>query len=244
MRASELLDEKLFNDPPPREDCPICLDALPREDEKTFYQLCCGKIICEKCTRTADATMSLRRTVAQRGRLHFSLSPPCPLCRVENPNSVSEADERCEKRMTLNDPEAFMKRAGDYSLGTATTPQDWVRAFELYTRAVELGSVTAHYELGNIHRGGKGREVNLKKAKYHYQTGAIGGCLKARCNLAVIEAQRGDYERAMRHFKICARNGFAKGLDGLRMGCSRGLITKDELDEALLAYNNAAFEDK
>ena len=68
--------------------------------------------------------------------------------------------------------------------------------------------------------------------------------MPARINLAAIEVQQGKAKRAMKHFKITARNGFGKGIDGLRLGYSQGLVTKEELDEALLAYKVAVDEMK
>ena len=37
-RAAELLDERLFKDPPPRDECPICQLPLPIEGPQTTYQ--------------------------------------------------------------------------------------------------------------------------------------------------------------------------------------------------------------
>lgn len=47
-RAVELHDEKLFADPPPREECPICLLPMSKGNHKTF-ESCCGKMICNGC---------------------------------------------------------------------------------------------------------------------------------------------------------------------------------------------------
>ena len=42
-------DDKLFADPPPKEDCPICMLPMPYAGGicgvRTAYQPCCGKII-------------------------------------------------------------------------------------------------------------------------------------------------------------------------------------------------------
>src|SRR5210317_2629953 len=49
-RAAELYDEKLFREPPPPEECPICMLSLPLTENndthngKNFYT-CCGKTI-------------------------------------------------------------------------------------------------------------------------------------------------------------------------------------------------------
>ncbi|KAL7527585.1 hypothetical protein ACHAXR_002026 [Thalassiosira sp. AJA248-18] len=236
-RAAELLDERLFTDPPPRDECPICLLTLPISGPQTSYQSCCGKIVCFGCTLAVNVKM--RTTVAQMGRVRISTSPPCPFCRVTAPASIQEFDERCAKRMKLGDANAYCHIAGD-----SGKPLNYGRAFELYSKAAELGSPDAHYELGNMYRSGKGRDIDIKKAKHHYQVGAIGGHLLARNNLGVIETQQGKTERAMKQFKITARNGLIKGIEALRMGYSEGLVTKEELDETVLAYKVAVDEMK
>ena len=234
-----------------------CSKILPREMNVRFVnyrcqlkvrkrptkQACCEKIVCYGCTHTANVKM-LPRKVAKIGRLQISGSPPCPFCRVATPTSIKEVDERHAKRMALDDANAYCQVAGEYSFGDHGKPLDYGRAFELYTRAAALGSPEAHYELGNMYRSGKGRDIDVKKAKYHYQLAAIGGDLPARSNLAAIEVQQGKAKRAMKHFKITARHGFGKGIDGLRLGYSQGLVTKEELDEALLAYKVAVDEMK
>ena len=42
-RAAELRDEALFKEPPPREECPICMLPLPLDAEKYSFKSCCGK---------------------------------------------------------------------------------------------------------------------------------------------------------------------------------------------------------
>ena len=48
-RAAELHEEALFNQPPPKEDCPICMLLLPPLSTGYTYSSCCGKIICSGC---------------------------------------------------------------------------------------------------------------------------------------------------------------------------------------------------
>ena len=48
-RADELLDKALFKQPPPNEECPICMLPMPIYPYDRRYQSCCGKNICEGC---------------------------------------------------------------------------------------------------------------------------------------------------------------------------------------------------
>ena len=48
-RASELHDVELFKQPPPDEDCPLCIVRLPSLETGSSYYSCCGKVICSGC---------------------------------------------------------------------------------------------------------------------------------------------------------------------------------------------------
>ena len=41
--AAELFDQKLFAEPPAREDCDICFLRLPLTNDEVNYMTCCGK---------------------------------------------------------------------------------------------------------------------------------------------------------------------------------------------------------
>mmetsp|Transcript_13820 Transcript_13820/g.23573 ORF Transcript_13820/g.23573 Transcript_13820/m.23573 type:complete len:384 (+) Transcript_13820:113-1264(+) len=60
-RAAELHEEKLFAEPPGREECPVCFLRMPFEQEKISYKACCGKEICSGCS---NGDMSTRITDA------------------------------------------------------------------------------------------------------------------------------------------------------------------------------------
>ena len=50
IRAAQLFDKRLFSEPPPREDCPICMLILPLLPDEWAYMTCCGKTICSGCS--------------------------------------------------------------------------------------------------------------------------------------------------------------------------------------------------
>ena len=53
VESMAIYDEKLFADPPPKEDCPICMLPMPFATGvcgvRLTYMSCCGKYICEGC---------------------------------------------------------------------------------------------------------------------------------------------------------------------------------------------------
>ena len=86
-----------------------------------------------------------------------------------------------------------MVLAYHYYNGNDCLQQDREKAIELYARAAKLGSSQAHFLLGcNHHEWG-----DLKRAKFHYETAAMAGHVVARNNLGTMEAQSGDWERAV-----------------------------------------------
>ena len=95
IRAAELFDEKLFAQPPRREECIICCLTLPFNFEETCYMGCCGKTICLGC--------------------RFSLPREhCPFCNTTAPQSHEEANRRLFERIEkYNDPTAMALPAGE-----------------------------------------------------------------------------------------------------------------------------------
>ena len=91
-RAAELHDEKLFKQPPPAEDCDICMLLLPSLDTGSKYKGCCGKRICSGCIYA----------VAKRDKKEQK----CPFCRTPAPTS-KEMIEQLNKRMKVDDAEAI-----------------------------------------------------------------------------------------------------------------------------------------
>ena len=92
-RAAELHDEKLFKQPPPAEDCPICMLPLPSLITGYKYKTCCGKRICSGCihaVKIRDGGVGL-----------------CPFCRTPTPSIDEEILEEMKKRVELGDAAQF-----------------------------------------------------------------------------------------------------------------------------------------
>ena len=114
-------DEELFAEPPPKEDCEICLLPIPYSSGVggvgVVYQPCCGKKLCQGCYAAANEEI-------KKG----NIKDLCPFCRQRTPHSSKEVVMRFYKRMQLNDAQAF------HALGCAL----------LWKQAADLGSVCAH----------------------------------------------------------------------------------------------------
>ena len=165
-------DDELFQDPPPKEDCPICMLPIPYAlgmcGVGASYQACCGKILCGGCGMASAIEMN-----------EGNIKDCCAFCRVSIEESDKEYLKRLKVRMSLNDAMAFLDIGMQYRDGSMGLPQDMNRAIELLSKAAELGSIGAHTCLATVYRTGRGVEQNIEKAVHHYKLAAQGICLGA-----------------------------------------------------------------
>jgi TPR repeat protein len=254
LRSAELRDEALFNDPPPKEDCPICFLPMPiklvccvslppatissvpiydfvgenkelANEQMEEYFTCCGKNICGGCIH------SFRKS-GNDGK--------CPFCNADRYKTDKEHVEEIMRRVEANDAASIYLLADSYRHGLNGLQQDHAKAIELYVRAADLGYSTAHNNLGgSYHEGG-----NLKKAKFHFEAAAMAGDEVARSNLGLIEAQSesGNIERAVKHWTIAASAGNYKAMYHLRKNFEGGFVSRVSIDSTLTAYNSSCAE--
>ena len=132
--AAELFDEALFEQPPPRKECPICCLPMPIQtasSTRKTYEECCGKEICNGCFCA----------VVNVGRYC------CPFCRNPGDLSDEEANKRLKKRVEDGDANAINHLANSYYYGVFGFPQDYGKAVELWIRAGELGCADAYHSV-------------------------------------------------------------------------------------------------
>ncbi|KAL7524819.1 hypothetical protein ACHAXR_000730 [Thalassiosira sp. AJA248-18] len=226
-RAAELFDEKLFKQPPTGDDCPICFLRLPLDSGEIQYMACCGKVMCVDCIDDHKASGVMG----------------CPFCRKSEP-SWKEHHDRLEERIKLGDAEAFYTLGMLYRQGNHNSiPQDFDRAVELLFQAAELGSFNAHYSIATYYSCGMFLEQDTKKAIHHYQIAAMGGDCAARHNLGCFENEnKGNKERALKHWMISASAGDDESLKNVNHGFSKGWVTEEEYEKTLRAYKESTDE--
>jgi len=230
-RVAELHDEQLFKEPPPREECPICMLPLPVDAIQMTFQTCCGKTICNGCIYAM--------CMSEGGGLIL-----CPYCRTPESSSDEEHIKRTKKLMDIGNAEAFNHLAGYYELGRMGLPQDHRKANELLLKSGELGCTEAYYNLGCNYDNGDGVEVDKKKAKQYYELAAMGGDVNARHALGCDEGRDGNVDRAMRHFINVARAGKEEAVKAVKIGFMNGVLTKDEYANTLRAHHEIQKEMK
>ena len=214
-------DEELFKQPPPAEDCPICMLLLPSLHTGYKYRLCCGKIICSGCLHAVEK---------RDGGVGL-----CPFCRTPTP-TAKEIGEQYKKRVEVDDAEAMSNLGGCYYNGSNGLPQDYNKALELWHRAAKLGNTTSYYSIGAAYYEGNGVERDEKKAKYYWELAAMRGHVQARHNLGAFEYNAGNMDRAVKHHMIAAGVGYTESLEVIKQMFKKGEATKDDYAKALRAY--------
>ena len=232
-RAAEIHDEALFKEPPPPEECPICMLPLPVYENQTgtTFKSCCGKLICNGCAHAMKETGDKNMKI-------------CPFCKTPPARSPEERVERVKKLVERGNANALNQLARYYDNGRLGLPQDRAKANELYLKAGELGHAEAYYNLGCSYQYGDGVEIDMKKAKYYYELAAMNGDVVARYNIGCLEGQAGNYQRAMKHLVISARSGDDKSLDAVKDGYMAGHVTKDQYANTLREYQKSQDETK
>ena len=117
-RVAEFYNEELFKDPPPREECPICMLPLPLDPRDSLFQSCCGKTICEGCF------VSMMKEEIRRGRKKIE-EYMCAICRTHHPGKSEEDQVKQYKNLMEKDNAmGYYQFGGDYARGTMGMQQD------------------------------------------------------------------------------------------------------------------------
>ena len=224
--TDDLSDDKLFKQPPPNEDCPICLLSLPVLESGSMYMPCCGKVICSGCG-FAPVYDNLGNEIIEE---------KCPFCRTPVHESDEEYNERLQKRVEVDDAVAIFNLGNNYRNGEDGVPQDYDKAFELFVRAGELGHVDAYNNVGYSYEIGSGVEIDEKKANHYYKLAAIRGDVISRYNVGIGEQRAGNMNRALKHYMIAVEGGWDNALKAIQELYTNGHATKDDYAKALRAY--------
>jgi TPR repeat protein len=169
-------------------------------------------------------------------------SPKCIFCNSSLETEHELILEQMMKRAEANDANSITYLGCCYSNGSLGLRQDWNKALELWTRAAELGSSDAHYQIGYLYYKGLGVEKDAKKAIHHYELAAMAGHEMARYNLGVIEYKSGNMERAIKHWTISASAGQKKSMTAIQTSFDWGLVQTDAYELMLKVYTDSCEE--
>jgi len=238
--ASELHDEELFKQPPSAEDdcpicfirlptlndCPICFEQLPSLKSGINYMSCCGKVLCNGCMHAPVYDSQGNKAAEEK----------CPFCRTLTPRTRKEHIKREKKRTELDDPIAIYNTGNYYRDGRYGFPQDYGKALEHWHKSGKLGYVTSFLNIGYAYQYGEGVEIDENKAAYYLEIAAIRGDVQARYNLGISEEEKGNIDRALKHFMIGIRGGHADSLQLIKELYSNGDVKKEDYTQALKFY--------
>ena len=225
-------DEQLYSqglERPEGDSCPICTLLLPLPmGENSAFRACCMKRICHGCNLAAK----------KRGMFD------CPFCRTPHPDNNADILASMRARVNKKDPDAITALGKEYCRGTLGLQRDMRRAAELWKEAAELGSIEAAYNLGVAYRRGDGVEKDKAKGAEYYKKAAMQGHVQSRFQLGYHEAERGNFDRAVRHLLISAKMGDNKSIATIKNAFTAGVATKEQYAQALRGYQDAVEEMK
>ena len=232
QRAAELKDEQLYSqglERPEEDFCSICTMAIPLPmGDHSVSNVCCMKRICDGCDMAAD----------KRGM------DDCPFCRTTKPGKNADLLAMIRARVAKKDPEAINNLGECYNLGMIGFQKNIRKAVKLWTEAAELGSIQALYNVGVAYDLGDVVQQDKAKAVEFYEKAAMQGHVQSRYNLGCNEHEKGNYDRAVRHWLISAKMGHKNSVENIKQAFVHGLATKDQYAEALKGYQDAVEEMK
>ncbi|EJK69957.1 hypothetical protein THAOC_08733 [Thalassiosira oceanica] len=157
------------------------------------------------------------------------LDEKCPFCRAPS-LGMSTYMERMKVRAAKDDPENL----GSYSLRGKEFQKDLGKGFELLLKSVEVDPASsARHSLALSYFFGVGCETNRQRALEHFEISAKNGNGVSRCFLADLALRAGDETLAYKHLMIAAKAGYMSAIEPIKRGYSEGVVTKEELANAL-----------
>jgi len=157
-----------------KEDCPICLEALPTLSSQFARMTCCGKGMHLQCRADLIASKSL--TLKQKNE--------CILCRTKiHPKESKERMDQLRHWVQKGKAWGMEMLAHRYREGVGVNQSDQ-KAVELYEMAAQGGIAGAQFNLGQYYYSGSyGMEQNNKKAVECWTLAAEQGLAQAQLNL-------------------------------------------------------------
>ena len=224
---------------PPREECPICMRALPIHTMLQTQSNCCGKTVCGGCDFQH-----------QRKSRELAVPLTCEFCREPVPESDEEVSDEAilaqiRKRAELKDPDALNNLAVYYGDGDYGLSVDQAKCIDLLRESADHGFPDAQYNLGKYyHFSEMGLEQNDEEALKYYKKAADGGHVLARHNLGCVEERKGDLIAAMRHFRLSASGGFKPSMTNLIIYFENGDLHHADLAETTQTFYRSRAEMK
>ncbi|EJK71617.1 hypothetical protein THAOC_06920 [Thalassiosira oceanica] len=227
--------------------CPICFlfIGLP-VGKHAKMNVCCMKRVCKGCIFAVErrGIYDSCPTGCELAAQLRGIYDRCPFCRTPRPCDDASTLAMIQKRADKGDAAAIYHLGCKYFCGGLGLTKDVPRAIELWTEAAELGSVNAHYSLGQTYYYGRGVEEDKPRGVQHWEEAAMKGHVESRHCLGVVAFNNGTCELAVQHFMISAKMGDELSLNNIKKMFMKGLATEAQYAEALRGYGAAVVEMK
>ena len=219
--SNKFHEDALFKEPgaPDPDPCPICSLPLPFDEKKVVHRVCCGKNLCMGCIYGI-----IKGTEGRHAN--------CPFCRHPPYQSNEEYMVLLLKGVREGRTSAIHNLGCHYYDGTFDLDQDIEKAIKLWT---ESGLNVSYYNIGTYYCT---IGQNWKRSQYYYEKAAIGGNIKARYALGILEEGLDD-RRSMRHLIIASQFGHSDAMTKVVEGYRTGRVTKTNLEKALRNHQQA-----
>ena len=191
-----------------KEECPICLVAIPNESSQYMRATCCGKRMHIGCLEDM-----CKSNMSEESKIR------CVMCRTKYPKNDKENVEYVRNWAMKNKAWAQTILAQNYRDGTGGVEKNKKRAIVLFNLASEQGDASAQYNLGVMYGQGPGVKRDTKRAAKWYTLAAEQGFANAQINLGAMyqkgEGVKQDLKRALKWYTLAAEHNIAEAQHNL-----------------------------
>jgi hypothetical protein len=187
------------------DECPICLEILPRDDTKFDRFTCCGNGIHTHCGKDLKS---------------MKMAGTCPFCRAKTPSCAEDHIKYLRPWVKKKKAWAQHMMGQNYYYGKGVK-QSYEMARMLFELAAQQGRAIAMYDLGVMYEHGEGVEQSYEKAFEYYEQAAHLGDAKAQCGLGLLYATgqgvTKDSSKAKIWWTASVAQGFEKAIENLKV---------------------------
>lgn len=129
---------------------------------------------------------------------------------------------------------------GKLYLNGELVPEDYEKAYDYFTKAIESEAPEARFQLGYMHEHGKGVPVTYSEAAYHYRYAALGGNRAATDRLVDFYLTGKGVSRDLGLAEFWIRHGISLGNWRGNLELGEVLIARKNFTEAFRLYQHLA----
>ena len=163
-----------------RDECPICLEMIPKIDAYFTRFVCCGNGLHDHCAEDLKST---------------KIGDNCPLCRAKAPTTKKETIKQLRPWVKKKIAWAQALIAGKYDRGEGVK-QSYGTARKYYDLAAQQGNIGSMFNLGKLYHYGFGVEQSYDRAFEYYEQAADLGLADAQFLTGIMYIMGTGVERS------------------------------------------------